>query len=255
MKFLIGSAAFMAGGAMAQYISSPVVLTATPSLPPTVITFTPPPPVTVSVTPSSSAPAPTVPPPSSGSLQTLTYYDCTDTSSVTGTVTDLLTSTYCDKCHEVYTTIYPVTYVDVCPTGTTANVYTITETCTGNSASFTPTSCPAGFTTYTTECEVCQEKTLTVTAPVSTATATPTEAAPTEAAPTGAPPAGAPPAPPYTAPPPPKVKPAGTTVSYPPASTSGPQLVTVNAAAGSNVQLLSLAAGLVGAVFAGMVML
>jgi len=236
MKFSFGSVLVMASSAMAQLSYLP-----------------PPPPPLYSSSSSSGIVAPlsgtsgsssvtTVPvtfsPSSSTTAPTSSVTSAVGPPIVTGTVTDELTSTYCDKCDEVYTTIYPVTYVDVCPTGTTANVYTITETCTGNSASFTPTTCPPGFTTYTTECEVCAEKTITVTAPVSVPTTT-----------------AAPAPPPYTAPPAPKVKPAGTTYSYPPAVTTGPQLVTVNAAAGSNVQFFSVVVGLFGAVFAGMVML
>lgn len=44
-------------------------------------------------------------------------------------------------------------------------------------------------------------------------------------------------------------------MSYPPAQTTGPQLVTVNAAAGSNVQFFTVVVGVLGAVFAGMVAL
>jgi len=198
---------------------------------------------------------------------------------VTGTVTDPLTSTYCDKCEETFVTIYPVTYIDVCPTGTTASVYTITETATGNPASFTPTSCPAGFTTYVTECTVCEEseKTITVTAPMSsieaTTTAAPeTAAAPettaaaapapetTAAAPEATAPAAAPAAPAaYTPAPAPKVKPAGgTSFAYtPPAptSTGGPQLVSVSAASASGIQFLTIMVGAMGAGFVGLLML
>lgn len=76
-----------------------------------------------------------------------------------------MTSTYCDKCE--FTTVYTTTYVDVCPTGTTENVYTITETCTGDTATWTPPStCPPGFTVIEEICTACEgDPTVTVTKP------------------------------------------------------------------------------------------
>lgn len=179
-------------------------------------------------------------PPPEGSMTTLLYYDCTDSTGGAGgaTVTDVLTSTTCDQCHNVYTTVYTVTWENVCPTGITSPVYTITETCTGNPASFTPTTLPEDFTVAEKICTACQnpESTVTVTEPCTTT-------------------APGPP-PPYTTAPQPNNKPfAGTTYNYPPAQTSGPQQVIVNGASGSNVKFTTVAVGLVGPVFAGMFML
>jgi hypothetical protein len=68
-----------------------------------------------------------------------------------------------------FVTIYQTVYVDVCPTGTIYNTYTITDTCgCTHSTDYTrPTGCPSGFTVTTKVCDACPgAPTITVTQPI-----------------------------------------------------------------------------------------
>lgn len=186
-------------------------------------------------------------PPSSGSKTIITYLSCTDTSSVGGTVTDIITSAYCDKCDHngAFTTVFLYTGVDVCPTGLTTPVYTVTATITGNPESYTPaTTVPPEFTVYETVCTACDypEQIVTVTVPCPTNSGLPTQAPLYTSIPASSP---------YN-------KPAGTAYSTPPAppASTGPAMVTVSGASmvGSPVWFFTIVVGIMGAVFAGLIM-
>jgi len=81
-------------------------------------------------------------------------------------------STHCPVCDFaksaglIYTTIYKTTYVNICPTGLTYNVYTVTNECTGTTPVNTKTL-PQGFTTTIGVCTGCYgSPTLTITIPI-----------------------------------------------------------------------------------------
>ncbi|KAH7411247.1 hypothetical protein BKA64DRAFT_663025 [Cadophora sp. MPI-SDFR-AT-0126] len=79
-----------------------------------------------------------------------------------------------------YTTVYTTEYIQVCPTetpcpkGTKTQTFTITETCSGGKAEYTPPVIPPNFTTVVQVCNACAGKpTLTVTCPTSQVTPPP----------------------------------------------------------------------------------
>lgn len=65
----------------------------------------------------------------------------------------------------VWTTTYETVLLTACPTTCFLTTYTITETCTGNSATFMPPTVPAGFVTETVTCPVCPTPTMVITCP------------------------------------------------------------------------------------------
>lgn len=109
------------------------------------------------------------------SYLTVTYDDCPSASMETMiTVTNGVTVTYCPECEmggpsatptPGYTTIYTTTYLSLCPTGMTPVTYTVTESCTEATPTWTPgpDHIPQGYTVATKPCTVCGEATPTVT--------------------------------------------------------------------------------------------
>lgn len=96
------------------------------------------------------------------SMATLT--DCTDVPEVTLTSTNTVTVTYCHECemssmagNTVHTTVYATVYTQVCPTGLTEMTYTVTESCTGATPTWSNGTgyVPQGFTTTEFVCTVC----------------------------------------------------------------------------------------------------
>ena len=138
------------------------------------------------------------------SYTTVTYDDCPSASMETMiTITNGVTVTYCPKCEEMsstpgsgpgYTTVYTTTYESLCPTGIVPATYTVTESCTEPTPTWTPgpSHIPQGFTVTTKECTVCAKTptTVTITEPCGCEAhnGTPGPAPNNNPAPTGAPP-------------------------------------------------------------------
>lgn len=115
------------------------------------------------------------------SYTTVTYDDCPSSMLATMiTVTHGETITYCPECEHMsttstptpgYTTIYTTTYLSLCPTGTVPVTYTVTESCTDATPTWTPgpSHIPQGFTVTTKSCSACgassMPMTVTVTEP------------------------------------------------------------------------------------------
>ncbi|TKA25829.1 hypothetical protein B0A50_05584 [Salinomyces thailandicus] len=111
----------------------------------------------------------------STSYLTVTYDDCSSMPMETMiTVTNGVTITYCPECEMQasskpagpgYTTTYTTTYMSLCPTGVVPATYTVTESCTDATPTWTmgPSHIPNGFTVTTKECTVCDKATPTVT--------------------------------------------------------------------------------------------
>lgn len=103
------------------------------------------------------------------SYTTSTFIECTPTAAG-GTITSYatMTSTVCDLCEHMSTTMvggmpvhvtaYTTVYTNACPTGLVPVTYTITESCTGMTPTFTGPDntnagyMPPGFTTTTLDC-------------------------------------------------------------------------------------------------------
>ena len=170
------------------------------------------------------------PPPSGGDMAPITTTiwedpaDCTSAPTEWVTVTSGITISTCPLCTDMgpsagLTTVYTTTFLDICSTGFTNRVDTVTETCSGTTptwpSSMGPSYMPQGYTTTVTVCTVCahEPQTVTLTVPCSeTPAPTPPTGGPQgpgAPAPGGAPPPNAP-APTGGAPPPP---PAGETVT------------------------------------------
>ncbi|KAK8067146.1 hypothetical protein PG997_013893 [Apiospora hydei] len=56
----------------------------------------------------------------------------------------------------VFTTVYSTVLQAACPTSQWMATYTITETCTGNQAAYTPAAIPPGFVVTTVKCDACK---------------------------------------------------------------------------------------------------
>jgi hypothetical protein len=107
------------------------------------------------------------------SYTTVTYDDCPSASMETLiTVTEGVTVTYCPECEHMttpaqpgHTTVYTTTYMSLCPTGLVPQTYTITESCTEPTPTWTPgpSHVPQGFTVTKKVCTVCGETPTTVT--------------------------------------------------------------------------------------------
>ncbi|RYO89798.1 hypothetical protein DL764_008536 [Monosporascus ibericus] len=74
------------------------------------------------------------------------------TETVTGTTTE-------------FTTVYETVLQAACPTGQWWPTYTITETCTGDPAVWTPNTIPPGFVVSTVKCPVCEPTDVVITCP------------------------------------------------------------------------------------------
>ncbi|RYP32176.1 hypothetical protein DL767_005332 [Monosporascus sp. MG133] len=74
------------------------------------------------------------------------------TETVTGTTTE-------------FTTVYETVLQAACSTGQWWPTYTITETCTGNPAVWTPNTIPPGFVVSTVKCPVCEPTDVVITCP------------------------------------------------------------------------------------------
>lgn len=103
------------------------------------------------------------------SYTTSTFIECTATAAA-GTVTSYqtMTSTVCDLCEHmsttqvggtpVHVTAYTTVYTNACPTGLVPVTYTITESCTGMTPTFTGPGntnagyVPPGYTTSMVDC-------------------------------------------------------------------------------------------------------
>lgn len=89
------------------------------------------------------------------SYSTVTYDDC-PTSSMESmiTVTNGVTVTYCPECEMGYTTVYTTTYMSLCPTGTVPATYTVTESCSESTPTWSTGTghIPQGFTTGVQTC-------------------------------------------------------------------------------------------------------
>jgi hypothetical protein len=151
---------------------------------------------------STQASTTTMPPLSSSSSTSTEYYDdCSTDAGTVITVTNGVTVTYCPLCPKAgptgqpmygpHTTIYTTVFQALCETGLTMSTYTVTESCTEATPTWSSGRgyVPQGFTTTVTRCTVCAEKPTDVTVTVP-CTDTP---APAPATNTGAP---APPLPP-----------------------------------------------------------
>ncbi|KAJ9143802.1 hypothetical protein NKR23_g6313 [Pleurostoma richardsiae] len=106
-----------------------------------------------------------------GAVTTSAFYSCQPYGNATfcpATATATVTQTV------AFTTEYYVTFLAACPTASWWATYTIEETCTGNPATWTPPVIPPSFTTTEVVCDVCAEKTQTITCPAVTASATAT---------------------------------------------------------------------------------
>ncbi|KAK5132452.1 hypothetical protein LTR08_009063 [Meristemomyces frigidus] len=109
------------------------------------------------------------------SYMTVTYDDCPSQSMESMiTVTNGITVTYCPECEMMssatpagpgYTTVYTTTYLSLCPTGVVPATYTVTESCTDATPTWTPgpSHIPNGFTVTTTQCTVCDTTPTAVT--------------------------------------------------------------------------------------------
>lgn len=97
----------------------------------------------------------------------------TNSAGGTFTQTNTMTSTYCDLCEHmsstmisgqpVHVTAWETVYTNVCSTGLTPATFTITESCTGETPTFTGPGntgyVPPGFTTSVVACDVCEHPT------------------------------------------------------------------------------------------------
>lgn len=111
----------------------------------------------------------------STSYLTVTYSDCPSMSMENMvTITNGVTVTYCPECDMAsskpgYTTVYTTQYEALCPTGMTTSTYTVTESCTDSTPTWTPgpKHIPQGFTVTTQVCTQCAEtpQTVTITQP------------------------------------------------------------------------------------------
>lgn len=104
---------------------------------------------------------------------TITYEQCESASLETMiTVTNGITVTYCPECEAAamsspasavvgHTTVYTTTYMSLCPTGTVPATYTITESCTEATPTWTPgpSHIPQGYTVTVKDCTVCHSDT------------------------------------------------------------------------------------------------
>lgn len=101
------------------------------------------------------------------SYTTVTYSDCTSMSPLPNiTITQGVTVTYCPQCDMGgFTTVYPTTYMSLCPTGLVPATYTVTESCSEATPTWTPgpSYIPQGFTVTTKDCTVCAETPTRVT--------------------------------------------------------------------------------------------
>ncbi|KAK4560939.1 hypothetical protein LTR86_004894 [Recurvomyces mirabilis] len=125
---------------------------------------------TTSLVPSSS---PTATP--STSYTTVTYDDCPSMSPATLiTITAGFTVTYCPECDMMSssaaalpgrTTVYTTVFQSLCPTGLVPATYTVTESCSEATPTWTPgpSHVPQDFTVTTKACTVCGESTTAVT--------------------------------------------------------------------------------------------
>ncbi|KAK4897537.1 hypothetical protein LTR27_004681 [Elasticomyces elasticus] len=103
----------------------------------------------------------------STSYTTVTYSDCPSLSMESMiTVTNGITVTYCPECEMAsstsaqqpgHTTVYTTTYLSMCPTGLVPATYTVTESCTEPTPTWTPgpDHIPQGFTVTTQHCDAC----------------------------------------------------------------------------------------------------
>ncbi|KAL9096009.1 MAG: hypothetical protein Q9165_001531 [Trypethelium subeluteriae] len=151
----------------------------------------------------SSSPSPT--------YSTIEYDDCPSSSEGSlATVTSGITVTSCPLCENAgstgtpagpHTTVYTTVFSALCPTGLTESTYTVTESCTEATPTWSsgPGHIPQGFTTTVTKCTVCAEKPtdVTITVPcTNTPEATPAGSAPPGSVPgASSPPAGGSPSP------------------------------------------------------------
>ncbi len=99
----------------------------------------------------------------STSYTTVTYSDCpTGSMESMITVTADVTATYCPQCEmgstPGHTTVYTTTYLSLCPTGLTPATYTVTESCSEPTPTWTPgpSHIPQGFTVTTQQCDMCE---------------------------------------------------------------------------------------------------
>ena len=109
------------------------------------------------------------------SYTTVTYDDCSSMPMETMiTVTNGVTVTYCPECEMMssvsphqpgHTTTYTTTYMSLCPTGMVPATYTVTESCTEPTPTWTPgpSHIPQGFTVTEKVCHVCDKTPTTVT--------------------------------------------------------------------------------------------
>ncbi|KAK5112963.1 hypothetical protein LTR62_003785 [Meristemomyces frigidus] len=89
------------------------------------------------------------------------------------TITSGVTVTYCPECEMMsstasvpgHTTVYTTVYQSLCPTGLVPQTYTITESCTEATPTWTPgpSHVPQDFTVTTKPCTVCGDSTTAVT--------------------------------------------------------------------------------------------
>lgn len=100
---------------------------------------------------------------------TVTYDYCESASLETMiTVTNGITVTYCPECEASvsatptsaavgHTTVYTTTYLSLCPTGPVPVTYTITESCSEATPTWTPgpSHIPQGYTVTVKDCTVC----------------------------------------------------------------------------------------------------
>ncbi|KAK4997888.1 hypothetical protein LTR66_002782 [Elasticomyces elasticus] len=108
------------------------------------------------------------------SYMTVTFNDCDTTTPATMiTVTNGITVTYCPLCEMQtatptipHTTVYTTAYLELCSTGgMTPKVYTVTESCTEATPTWSsgPSHIPQGFTTTETVCTMCAATPVPVT--------------------------------------------------------------------------------------------
>lgn len=108
------------------------------------------------------------------SYSTETYEDCSTMSDETLTSTGTITITHCPICTQgmvstadngtpVWTTVYTTEYLQFCPTGLQPQTYTITESCTSATPSWSsgPGYMPSDFVAATETCSVCGPTPLT----------------------------------------------------------------------------------------------
>lgn len=129
---------------------------------------------------TAMAPAYGASPSPSVSYTTLTIDDCLTAAMETMiTVTNAETVYYCPTCQmgtsaalvkpsatgTGYVVIYTTEFVSLCPTGVATATYTVTESCTDETPTWTPgpSHIPNGFTVTEKECTVCGKETPTLT--------------------------------------------------------------------------------------------